>query len=220
MRALTLSLCLAVSAAVVAAPVTAHAKKAKPKRAKPKKAKPKKMSKRDRTRAKKAFERGYKLFQELDYKQALKSFQESYNLSGFAGVLYYIGLCYQKLGNYRVSIAKLEDFLRLDQNAPESEHDNARGQIEDMKKRLAEEDKIREQEREEAEARLQANLQSQEQDRRQDDSLLKSWKFWTVVGVVAVAGGVTTYLILSSDDGIPDSDLGNIDLRNTALLRF
>ncbi|MBT8494403.1 MAG: hypothetical protein KJO07_15210, partial [Deltaproteobacteria bacterium] len=95
-----------------------------------------------------------------------------------------------------------------------------RGQIEDMKKRLAEEDKIREQEREEAEARLQANLQSQEQDRRQDDSLLKSWKFWTVVGVVAVAGGVTTYLILSSDDGIPDSDLGNIDLRNTALLRF
>jgi tetratricopeptide (TPR) repeat protein len=219
MRALTLTTCLLLSAAVATAPATTHAKKSKTSAKAKKKTKPRKMSRRERAKAKKAFDRGYKLFQELDYKQALDAFQESYNISGFAGVLYYIGLCYQKLGNYRVAITKLEDFLRLDENAPESDHANAKGQIEDMKKRLAEEDRIREQERKETEARLQADLKNSDRD-QQDDSLLNNWKFWAGVGAVAVVAGVTTYVILASDDGIPDSDLGNIDLRSAALFTF
>jgi tetratricopeptide (TPR) repeat protein len=216
MHAITLTTCLLLATAVAAPPVHAAGGGKDSKTSKQSKPK-KKMSPRERARAKKAFDRGYMLFQELDYQQALESFQESYNISGFAGVLYYIGLCYQKLGNYRVAVTKLEDFLRLDQNAPESAHANARGQIEDMKKRLDEEDRIREQERKEAEARLQANLQTNDMH---DDSLVRNWKFWAGIGAFAVVAGVTTYVILASDDGIPDSDLGNIDLRSAALFTF
>lgn len=199
-----LALCAAIGG-MVAAPAAASAEKRQ------EQARPKKISKRDRARAQKLFSQGYQKFVDLDYKGALVLFQESFDLSGNAGLLLYIGLCYQKLGDYPRAIRQLEDFLELVPRAPQSERSRARGEIEEMQRRLEQEEQARESEERAAEERLENDL-TRGQETGDETPLWKSWKLWTGVGVVAVAAGATATFFILRDDGIPDSDLGNIPL--------
>jgi tetratricopeptide (TPR) repeat protein len=148
--------------------------------------------------AKKRYYKGEKLFALGRFRDALTEYEGAFEASPLPEFLFNIGQCHRNLGDYRSAIFSFRKYLRL---RPEAEN---RASVEklivDLERELAEAD-----------------------DRRPDGPLppptgkprpegrpvYKKWWFWT--GIVAVGAGTAALVYTLRSDGLPDSDLGNVD---------
>ena len=155
--------------------------------------------------ARRAFERGQKLFGLQKFDEALEQYQKAYDADPRPAFLYNIGQCHRNLGDYDAAIFSFKRYLELE---PEADNREAVLELIDELEELAAE------ERERRRSEKILDDPPPPDDRRDGGGgrpFYKKWWFWG--GVAAVAGaGVGTYLLVS-DDGVPDSDLGHVVFR-------
>lgn len=152
-------------------------------------------------RARKAYDKGEKLFALGRFDEALEAYEDAYDAKPLPGFLFNIGQCHRNLGDLDAAIFSFQKYVEL---APDADNHDA---VVDLIDEL--EDEKAEHEQRERDRKLQAPPKTKETPRR---PLYKKWWFWTTVGVVAAAGGAGTYLLLR-DDGVPDTDLGHVVFR-------
>jgi len=153
-------------------------------------------------RARKAYDKGEKLFALGRFDEALESYEAAYDAKPLPGFLFNIGQCHRNLGDLDAAIFSFQKYLEL---APDADnHDAVVELIDDLE---AEQERAEQQERD---RKLQAPPKPRPETPRRP--LYKKWWFWTTVAVVAAAGGTATYLLLR-DDGVPDTDLGHVVFR-------
>ena len=151
--------------------------------------------------AKKAFERGEKLFALGKFDEALAQYQRAYDAKPLPGLLFNIGQCHRNLGDYEAAIFSFKKYLKA---APEADN---REQVEEY---------IVDLEAEQEKANAQ-RFRLTDRDRRRDEPpppaaaspIYSRWWFWTGIVVVGAAGGVGIYAA-TRPDGAPATDLGNI----------
>jgi tetratricopeptide (TPR) repeat protein len=151
------------------------------------------------------FERGEKLFALGRFQEALVEYEAAFELRPLPGFLFNIGQCHRNLGDYDAAIFSFRKYLELSPGAANREA--VEGLIEELEGKKAD-----------AEAARQNRIldgpdprRRPDRPRRADRPVYKRWWFWG--GVAAVAGaGAGTYLWLR-DDGVPDTDLGNVVFR-------
>ena len=151
--------------------------------------------------AKKAFERGEKLFALGKFAEALAQYQRAYDAKPLPGLLFNIGQCHRNLGDYEAAIFSFKKYLKA---APEADN---RDQVEEY---------IVDLEAEQEKANSQ-RFGLTDRDRRRDEAppppaaspIYTRWWFWTGIVVVGAAGGVGIYAA-TRRDGAPATDLGNI----------
>jgi tetratricopeptide (TPR) repeat protein len=148
--------------------------------------------------AKKRYYKGEKLFALGRFRDALAEYEAAFEASPLPEFLFNIGQCHRNLGDYRSAVFSFRKYLRL---RPEAEN------------RAAVEKLIADLEREIAAAddRRPNGPIPPPPGRRHDEPrpLYKKWWFWT--GVVAVGAGTAALVYTLRGDGLPDSDLGNVD---------
>lgn len=151
--------------------------------------------------AKKAFERGEKLFALGKFDEALAQYQRAYDAKPLPGLLFNIGQCHRNLGDFEAAIFSFKKYLKA---APEADN---REQVEEYIVDLeAEQDKATAQ-----------RFGLTDRDRRRDEAppppaarpIYTRWWFWTGIVVVGAAGGAGIYAA-TRPDGAPATDLGNI----------
>lgn len=151
--------------------------------------------------AKKAFERGEKLFALGKFDEALAQYQRAYDAKPLPGLLFNIGQCHRNLGDYEAAIFSFKKYLKA---APEADN---REQVEEY---------IDDLEAEQEKANAQ-RFGLTDRDRRRDEAppppaarpIYTRWWFWTGVVVVGAAGGAGIYAA-TRPEGAPATDLGNI----------
>lgn len=151
--------------------------------------------------AKKAFERGEKLFALGKFDEALAQYQRAYDAKPLPGLLFNIGQCHRNLGDFEAAIFSFKKYLKA---APEADN---RDQVEDY---------IVDLEAEQEKASSQ-RFGFTERDRRPAaepappaaSPVYTRWWFWTGIALVGAAGGVGAYAA-TRPDGPPDTTLGNI----------
>ncbi|MFP2923639.1 PEGA domain-containing protein [Pyxidicoccus sp. 3LG] len=74
-----------------------------------------------RTAARRAFERGTRLYQQARYAEAAASFEEAYGQVPNGVVLYNLGQCYEKLGALDKAVSAYREYLRLVPRAKDRE---------------------------------------------------------------------------------------------------
>jgi len=75
----------------------------------------------DRTTARRAFERGSRLYQQARYAEAAAAFEEAYRAVPNGVVLYNLGQCYEKLGELEKALSSYQEYLRLVPQAEDRE---------------------------------------------------------------------------------------------------
>jgi tetratricopeptide (TPR) repeat protein len=148
--------------------------------------------------ARRHFDSADKLFALGRFDEALEQYQKAFDAKPIPDFLFNIGQCYRNLNDYDNAIFSFRKFLTLD---PETD------------RRAAVEQLIDELEAKKAQAEVIAsNRRAEEKMQRpaSKPSITKQWWFWTGVVALAAAGGGTAYL-LTRGDGLPSSDLGNIN---------
>lgn len=88
----------------------------------------------DRTAARRAFERGTRLYQQARYAEAAASFEEAYRRVPNGVVLYNLGQCYEKLGEWDKALSSYREYLRLVPGAEDRE--GVEGLIANLETRL------------------------------------------------------------------------------------
>lgn len=148
--------------------------------------------------ARKHFDKGEKLFALGRFDDALVEYEAAFEAKPLPGFLFNIGQCHRNLGDYQAAIFSFKKYLKA---MPDAENADAVHEL------IAE---------------LEAKIEA-EDERRIDEPppppkragrkkpIYKKWWFWSGVAVAAGAG-TGTYLLLR-DDGVPDTDLGNVVFR-------
>jgi tetratricopeptide (TPR) repeat protein len=75
----------------------------------------------DRATARRAFERGSRLYQQARYAEAAAAFEEAYRAVPNAVVLYNLGQCYERLGELEKALNSYREYLRLVPKAEDRE---------------------------------------------------------------------------------------------------
>jgi tetratricopeptide (TPR) repeat protein len=75
----------------------------------------------DRATARRAFERGSRLYQQARYAEAAAAFEEAYRAVPNGVVLYNLGQCYEKLGELEKALSSYREYLRLVPQAEDRE---------------------------------------------------------------------------------------------------
>jgi tetratricopeptide (TPR) repeat protein len=75
----------------------------------------------ERTAARRAFERGSRLYQQARYAEAAAAFEEAYRAVPNGVVLYNLGQCYEKLGELEKALSSYREYLRLVPKAEDRE---------------------------------------------------------------------------------------------------
>jgi len=75
----------------------------------------------DRAAARRAFERGSRLYQQARYAEAAAAFEEAYRAAPNGVVLYNLGQCYEKLGELDKALRSYQEYLRLVPKAQDRE---------------------------------------------------------------------------------------------------
>lgn len=148
--------------------------------------------------ARRHFDKADKLFALGRFDEALEQYEKAFDAKPIPDFLFNIGQCYRNLGDYESAIFSFRKFLTLD---PETQ------------RRPAVEQLIDELEAKKAQADLLARERKIEEGRKQEapkKPITSRWWFWTGIAAIAVAGGGTAYL-LTREDSLPASDLGNIN---------
>ena len=65
-------------------------------------------------------EKGQALFLAKDYEGASKIFEQGYSQHPYPAFLFNAGVCHERLGRYGLAADKLEEYLRVDPNAPDA----------------------------------------------------------------------------------------------------
>jgi tetratricopeptide (TPR) repeat protein len=146
--------------------------------------------------AKRAYERGKKLFNLQKFDEALDQFQKAYDAQPIPDFMFNIGQCQRNLGDFDAAIFSYKKFLKLDPEAPNRE------QVEQLIQEL--EDKKAKNDSE----RLNLVKKPRGVTETPDRPIYKKWWFWTGVAVVGV-GAVGIYAV-TSQGGAPDTTFGNI----------
>jgi tetratricopeptide (TPR) repeat protein len=156
--------------------------------------------------AKRHYDRGEKLFALGKFDEALDEYQKAFDAKPLPGFLFNIGQCYRNLGDYDQAIFSFKKYLKLDPNAANREKvEHLLEELEDKKER-GEGQKLVKKDKED---KKEPPPDEPETPRPPPHKPIYSkWWFWTVVGGVAVAGGVGTYELTHS--GVPSTSLGNI----------
>jgi len=159
------------------------------------------------TRAsKRHFERGEKLFALGKFDEALDEYQKAFDAKPLPGFLFNIGQCYRNIGDYDQAIFSFKKYLKLDPNAPNKDKvDKLIEELEDKKERGEGHKLIKKEEPPPPPPKEEG-----EEPARPAPSkpIYSKWWFWTIVGGVAVAGGVGTYEL--TRPSAPSTSLGNI----------
>lgn len=152
--------------------------------------------------AKRAYDRGKKLFELQKFEDALEQFQKAYDAKPIPDFLFNIGQCQRNLGDYQAAVFSFKKFLKLD---PETEkREKVEELIEDLERKIDEGNTER--------LNLKKKQPKPEPDPETGDRpVYKKWWFWTGVAVVGVGAGVGIYLATRSN--APDTTLGNIQFR-------
>jgi tetratricopeptide (TPR) repeat protein len=161
----------------------------------------------DTSKARKHFEKGKNLYDAGDFAPALVEFKEAFRLRDDAAFLFNMGQCHSKLGDDSAALHAYKSFLRRKPEAPNRAQVEARiAEIEERQKQPAVAPLVPPPDSPPLLPNLQPvattpspalDLQStQPISEPAPTPVLKSWWFWTGVGVVIV-GGVTTALLLS-----------------------
>lgn len=149
--------------------------------------------------ARRAFDKADKLFALGRFDEALEQYQKAFDAKPIPDFLFNIGQCYRNLNDYDSAIFSFQKFLTLDPETP---------------RREAVEQLINELEGKKAQAELLARERKAAEKNQppvaKKPSITKRWWFWTGLVTIAAAGGGTAYF-LTRDDGVPSSDLGNIN---------
>ena len=142
------------------------------------------------------YDRAEKQFALGKFEDALEYYQKAYDADPRPGFLFNIGQCHRNIGDYESAVFSYKKYLKLEPDAPNREQ--VEGLIEDLERKLAEDDTDR--------FRLRKKPKVEESEGK---PVYKKWWFWTGIAVVGVAGGVGIYAA-TSGSSLPDSELGNI----------
>jgi tetratricopeptide (TPR) repeat protein len=153
-------------------------------------------------RARKAYDKGEKLFALGRFDEALTAYEDAYDAKPLPGFLFNIGQCHRNLGDLDAAIFSFQKYLEL---APDADnHDAVVELIDELEQQQAREEEER------RDRKLQRDPEPRGETPRRP--LYKKWWFWGGVAVVAAAAGTGTWLLLR-DDGVPDTDLGHVVFR-------
>jgi tetratricopeptide (TPR) repeat protein len=155
--------------------------------------------------AKRHYDRGEKLFALGKFDEALDEYQKAFDAKPLPGFLFNIGQCYRNLGDYDQAIFSFKKYLKLDPNAPNKEKvDKLIEDLEDKKERGEGQKLIKK------EPPPPPPKEEGDEPVRPPPSkpIYSKWWFWTIVGGVAVVGGVGTYELTRPN--APTTSLGNI----------
>jgi len=152
--------------------------------------------------ARRHYNKGEKLFALGRFEEALDAYEAAFEAKPLPGFLFNIGQCHRNLGDLDAAIFSFKKYLKL---SPEADNREAVEQlIDDLE---AEKARVEEERR----SKILVEPDPREPRDRPGRPFYKKWWFWG--GVAAVAGaGAGTYLLLQ-DDGLPDTDLGNVVFR-------
>lgn len=147
--------------------------------------------------ARRHFDKADKLFALGRFDEALEQYQKAFDAKPIPDFLFNIGQCYRNLGDYDNAIFSFRKFLTLEPETPR------RADVELL---------IDELEAKKAQAEMLARDRKSQERKPAPRSppVTKRWWFWTGLAALAAAGGGTVYF-LTRDDGLPASDLGNIN---------
>jgi tetratricopeptide (TPR) repeat protein len=149
-----------------------------------------------RARGRKFFKRADKLFNLGRFDEALEEYQKAYEEFPAPEILFNIGQCHRNLGNYDEAIFSFQKYLKLKPDA-----DN-REAVESYVVEL-EAEKARNKDDEPPD---EPDIVPPPPVVDEPSPFYTRWWFWT--GAVVVLGGAAaTYVILSQEDAVPDSDL-------------
>lgn len=149
--------------------------------------------------ARRHFDKADKLFALGRFDEALEQYEKAFDAKPIPDFLFNIGQCYRNLGDYEAAIFSFRKFLTLEPETP---------------RRAAVEQLIDELEAKKAQADLLARERKIEESKKPVETekpITRKWWFWTGIAAVAVAAGGGTIYFLTRDDGLPPSDLGNIN---------
>ena len=146
--------------------------------------------------ARRHYDRAEKQFALGKFDEALEQYQKAYDADPRAGFLFNIGQCHRNLGDYESAVFSYKKYLKLEPDAPNL--DQVQGLIDDLERKLAEDDTDR--------FRLRKKPKVEQSE---GAPVYKKWWFWTGLAVVGVAGGIGIYAA-TSGSSLPESELGNI----------
>jgi tetratricopeptide (TPR) repeat protein len=149
--------------------------------------------------AKKHFAKGEKLFALGRFDDALVEYEAAFEAKPLPGFLFNIGQCHRNLGDYDAAIFSFNKYLRLLPDADDK--DDVLALIDELEAKQAAEAKARDERRFDPEPGPKARKKP----------IYKKWWFWG--GIAAVAGAGTGTFLLLNDDGVPNTDLGNVVFR-------
>jgi tetratricopeptide (TPR) repeat protein len=148
--------------------------------------------------ARRHFDKADKLFALGRFDEALEQYQKAFDARPIPDFLFNIGQCYRNLNDFDSAIFSFRKFLTLDPETPR------RADVEQL---------IDELEAKKARAEVlerDRRLERQRSEQPARKPITKRWWFWAGVAAVAGGGGGAIYL-LTRDDGVPSTDLGNIN---------
>jgi tetratricopeptide (TPR) repeat protein len=192
-----------------------------------------------KARARVAYEAGKTHYTVGEFEEALADFTEAYKLRPAPLLLFNLAQCQRQLKNHERATFFLEGYLR---DAPTEDANREVAAELLIEERAALEAERAEAARAEAEAREQAEAETAAAEAQQDalttaqevetaaatseaaavseGPIWTQWWLWTGIAagvvVVAAAIGGTAAAVALSDDGVPDSSLGTVDLTGGA----
>jgi len=176
------------------------------------------------TRAREHFRAGQQAYEAGKYDEALKSFSEAYGLHPMPGLLFNIGQCHRKLGNYDRAAVFYQQYLELSRSrenfsAVRALLSEVQTADREQKRKTAEEGLRQKQIKLAGTANVSRDLGLKEASassaraeqiaKPPSDSIFKKWWFWTGVGVIAA--GTTAYVVVSQHSS--DPTLGTVNAR-------
>ena len=167
--------------------------------------------------AKKEYQRGSKLYAAQSYERALEAFQSAYTHQPIPGLLYNIGQCYRRLGNFELAIEKYSAFLDLATAAPPEQRRIAHQHITEMTRALSQakrDDEAKQKQKRDREiVGQETKTKKSNGSAASEPPIYKKWWFWAGAGVVA-AGATGTLILLNQPPSPPSSDGGNFRASN------
>ncbi|HVV81872.1 MAG TPA: tetratricopeptide repeat protein [Kofleriaceae bacterium] len=155
----------------------------------------------DTRAAKKHFQRGEKLFNLGRFEEALAEYEAAYDRKPLPGFLYNIAQCHRNLGDYKQAIFGYRNYLRQVPDA--SNRDAVLALIDELEQKQHDLDAAA------ARDRASHPPPPPPPPRRRPRPLYERGWFWG--GVAAVTAITVGTLVVTSGDGAPSTDLGNVD---------
>jgi len=148
--------------------------------------------------ARQHFDAAERLFALGRFTEALREYEAAFEAKPLPAFLFNIGQCHRNLGDYAAAIFSFRKYLHLASDAPN------RDAVDDLIAEL----EVAQRRREARDAHA-SDAAVRRAPLRASRPFYGRWWFWTGVGVALAGAGVGAY-VLTRDDDIPSTDLGNV----------